>query len=450
MPIPRWSGPWVLRQEVHDASPGSPRRRVTLFLNRRLPPLALGGLVLLMGLLPSRVWLVVLVTLALLLLLAYRWSLALSRGLWMERHLRSTWVQVGDALEERLALVNTTSFPALWVEVRDFSTLPGYTISSARAADAGVVTRWRSEGVCRRRGEFTLGPWELWTGDPFGLFTVRQVYDQALTLLVYPPITSLPPVVLPRGGTVGQAHTSRRAWEPTVNARSVRPYTPGDPMRHIHWPQTAHRGDLLVREFDQETTGDVWLLLDLHRAVQAGHDEEATAEYAIILVASLAAHLLDQGRAVGLWTYGPHRRVVRPARGRGHLWAILAALAPLDLSPVPLAALLDEVGRGRPSGMTALIVTPDVGGDWLLPLARLRRRGMGAAAWLLDPASFGGDGEAEPLRGLLADQGIVSQVIRRGDLAEPRPVLGPRRRWAFKVLGTGRVITLRRPAMVGE
>ncbi|RMF38183.1 MAG: hypothetical protein D6759_01330, partial [Chloroflexi bacterium] len=114
MPVLRWSGPWVLRQEAHGASLGSPRRRVTLFLNRRLPPLALGGLVLLMVLLPSRVWLVVLVTLALLLSLAYCWSLALGRGLWLERRLHSTWVQVGDTLEERLALVNTTSFPALW------------------------------------------------------------------------------------------------------------------------------------------------------------------------------------------------------------------------------------------------------------------------------------------------------------------------------------------------
>ena len=34
--------------------------------------------------------------------------------------------------------------------------------------------------------------------------------------------------------------------------RSVRPYTPGDSARRVHWPATAHHGELMVRETEAQ------------------------------------------------------------------------------------------------------------------------------------------------------------------------------------------------------
>ncbi|MEZ4611518.1 MAG: DUF58 domain-containing protein [Caldilineaceae bacterium] len=44
----------------------------------------------------------------------------------------------------------------------------------------------------------------------------------------------------------------------------------GDSLRHIHWPSSAHRGELIVKELELEPSGDVWIVLDLDAAVHTG------------------------------------------------------------------------------------------------------------------------------------------------------------------------------------
>ena len=92
----------------------------------------------------------------------------------------------------------------------------------------------------------------------------------------------------------------QRTWQATTNAASVRPYQPQDPHKWIHWPISAHRGELFVRQFDQDASGDVWLLLDLQTAVQLGSGADNTEEQAVLLAASLSARALRHNRAVGL------------------------------------------------------------------------------------------------------------------------------------------------------
>ncbi len=44
----------------------------------------------------------------------------------------------------------------------------------------------------------------------------------------------------------------------------------------------------MSKEFDLGLSSDVWLLVDLHRDVQAGELEDSTDEYAVSIAASLA------------------------------------------------------------------------------------------------------------------------------------------------------------------
>ncbi len=50
------------------------------------------------------------------------------------------------------------------------------------------------------------------------------------------------------GGALERPHPrDGRFGEP----RGVRPYEPGDPRRSVHWPASAHRGELMVREAER-------------------------------------------------------------------------------------------------------------------------------------------------------------------------------------------------------
>src|SRR5690606_24180820 len=120
---------------------------------------------------------------------------------------------------------------------------------------------------------------------------------------------------------------------------------PGDSMRLVHWPTSAHRGRLTVKELELEPSGDVWIVLDLNAAVQRGEGSTGTLEYAIMLAASLAAEMVsgNERRAVGLLTVaGDAVTTLAPQPGQAQLWAIMRALAPALASSTPLDALLQR------------------------------------------------------------------------------------------------------------
>jgi len=416
-------------------------------------PLALIALLLFMQLVnPSQVWSWLLSGLTTILAIAYVWARQMRDGVIASRELRGTWVVVGDVLQEHFRLQNDSFLPVLWAEVVDASNVPGYSANRVETDPARGTRRWQMRGVCQRRGLFTLGPWELHTGDPFGLFRVVHRYPDTRALLVYPRVMRLPPLNLPRGRAEGTSRITQRAVEPTITASSVRDYEPGDALRRVHWRITAHRDSLMVREFDLEPSGNLWIVLDLDRRVQAGTGRESTEEYGVILAASLAAEMLRQNRAVGLVAFGQEPTFALPQRGRAQLWRLLHLLAEASTGPDwPLARVLEEINPTLGRGLTLVVITPSLNSDWIAPLLSLMRRGISPAAILLDRASFNGRatddesrqaGSVAALRSLLADQGIPSHVIRKGFPFHPL-VRYKRRRTVYRVLrGTGRVIKM--------
>ncbi len=397
---------------------------------------------------PARVWLGVITGWGLLLGAAYLWARSLAHHVQWRRELRHSVLVVGDTLGEHFEVENGAPVPLLWAEVRDHSDVPGYTASRVEAVDAHSHKYWDTEGTCRQRGIFHLGPWEVITGDPLGLFRVRWHFPEERTVLIYPRVVHLPQITLPRGQASGRAHEWRPTYTEDITVASIRPYQPGDPMRRIHWPTTAHRGTLISRTFDVEPSGDVWIILDMDAEVQAGEGPTSTEEYAVILGASLAARMLAQGRSVGLAFAGAHPVVAAPRAGTGYLWELLGHLARARSDArTPLAHLLGHLtpvlGRGR----TLVVITPSRGREWVARLVDLRRRGLAAALIWLDASTFDGQDPtaargAPPFQDILAREGVPMHVITR-DFPFHIALKIRRKRTEYRILpGTGRVIAV--------
>jgi uncharacterized protein (DUF58 family) len=374
------------------------------------------------------------------------WAHSLAGNLGLRREMRFGWAQVGDRLEERLTLTNRSSLPAIWVQIRDHSDLPGYSIDQVRAADGSSTTTWRSAGQCSRRGLFTLGPTSLLTSDPLGLYTIELFDPRSVQLMVTPPVVPLPRIQVAPGGMTGEGLPRPNAPERTVSASGVREFYPGDAWRLIHWRTTARRQQLHVRTFDNTPLGDWWLVLDTFRDVQAGEGTRSTAEHGVILAASLADRGLRLGRAVGL-TAGTEPFVWLPPRqGDGQRWAILRALAVLEPGQRSLADLLAGLIPSLGRAASLVLITPDAGGEWLEALLPLIWRGLAPTVLLLDPASFATPatdvqaGAARRLASELARQGISHQVITPDLLDRPEARPGKEGVWRWRVTPSGRAI----------
>lgn len=432
-----------------DTAVNSPLRTLTL-RNRLLP--AVWIVLLLVELVnPARIWIGLLLGIGVLLGMNYAWARALRDGLHGYRRRRGAWVLAGDDMNETFVVENHSRATALWVEVLDQSQLAGYHPDWVAYVEPRGEQSYPRTAHCPRRGVFSLGPWRLRSSDPLGLFRVEVIYPAVESVVVYPRAMRLPDLRLPAGSSAGTARSQRRALQRTDTVAGVRPYQPGDAQHLVHWRQSARQQQLMVRQFDLEPVGDVWLALDLEAAAQAGEGASGTLEYAITLAASLAAEMLAGNRRVGLAAAGIH---LPPHGGNGQLWRIFEALARAEAVPgYDLSRVLQTLrhagqsGRGR----TLLALTPACDVTWVAELADLAAHGNAGVAVLLDAAGFlprhaparvERQAAFTGLCGLLAAQSIPYQVF--GSDFAFQPLAGiTRTRTEWRTLSaTGRVMAV--------
>ena len=421
--------------------------RIKVKLNTRLLPV-LTGIVLIMQLtFPFKGWTILLVGLGGLWLISFSWAQTMAQSLGLTREVRFGWAHVGDRLEERFTLTNRGPLPAIWAEVVDHSTMPGYSASRVTGVDRNSRNQWQTQGICHRRGIFTLGPTSLRSGDPFGIYTVSFHYDESAPLTITPPIVPLPTIEVAAGGRAGEGRSRPDMLERTVSTTGVRGYVPGDGLNRVHWPTSARQGSLYVRLFDSTPSGDWWIFLDLDEQIQVGQADASTLEHAIILAASLADRGLQLGRAVGLVTYGREPTWLPPQGDDFQRKKILEELALANPGPYSFTQLLNQV-RPALGHFSSLIIITVASADhsWIEALLPLLQRGAIATVLLLDPVSFGGTGKADGVMALLTKLGIAAYVITRDVLDQPAARPGQSGQWHWRVSPMGRAVAVDRPA----
>lgn len=348
-------------------------------------------------------------------ILCFAWTRLTLTRVRLERDTRTNRTQVGEAAEERFVLINEAPLPRLWIEVHDLSDLPGYKASHLVNFRGQKQYHWRVRVTCSQRGQYTLGPVDLETTDPFGLFRVKRRIPLTRRIVVYPETVNIPGFGLLAGALPGGAATRDRTHYVTPNVAGVREYAPGDSFNRIHWRSSARTGTLMVKQFEPDPTSDVWILLDMHGRSQAGSGLASTEEYSVTVAASLARHFINRGRAVGLLAYGEKHEVIPSDRGGRQMLKILDELAVVRANGrAPLAEVIAaEAPRfGRHS--TIVIVTPSTDHGWIAALAHMRERGISSAVCLLETSTFGPAESSIYAVAALAGADIPTYIVKNG------------------------------------
>lgn len=351
-----------------------------------------------------------------LVLLSYVWTRNAARSLALRRRLRGHQITVGDEVQEDFELVNTSRLPILLVEVDDHSELPGYQASVAESLGPRQRKRWISRGLAERRGLYGLGPTDLRVGDPFGIFSSERRIDVRTTIVVYPPISIMADVAIPAGSMVGTSRSSIRTHQVTSDAGGIREFQPGDPLKRIHWLSSARRSQLLVKEFDLEPTANLWIALDLHRDVQAGHGDESTEEYGVKIVSSLAHQFVRDNKAVGFVALSRQgRHLIEPQKGLKQLWRILETLAVIQATgTAPFHEFLSASSAGLGRGTSLVAITPSADARWLTSLTQLGHRAIYPLAVAIDAATFGSSESNAGLRPAAGAAGVGFVGVEQG------------------------------------
>ena len=138
--------------------------------------------------------------------------------------------------------------------------------------------------------------------DPFGLARAETQLGGESTLLVYPRLVDLVRFFSEGSGAMlagGRVLLRRTAG---FDLHSVREYEQGESLRKVHWPTTARRGTLMVKELEDTPHDEIGVLLDADARAVVGESFDVQVRAAGSL---LRAQTLRSRRAVLTVTSSP-------------------------------------------------------------------------------------------------------------------------------------------------
>ncbi|MCI0437616.1 MAG: DUF58 domain-containing protein [Chloroflexi bacterium] len=348
--------------------------------------------------------------------LSFVWNWISLERLEVQVERRSRRVRVGDTVEERITVRNLGILPKPTLEVEDLTDLPGYSSGMATSLAGKSFRSWRTQVPARKRGVYSLGPVRVANTDAFGLFRREKLFCGIDSLIVYPRAYPVPGFTIPAANLSGDSTARKRTHDLTPHASSVREYAFGDSLSRVHWNSTARLGKLMSKQFDLGISSDLWLVVDLHRDVQAGQLDESTDEYAVSIAASVARKYLEAQTPVGLIAYGDKRYFLPADTGAGQFDRIMESLAMSKADgQTPLDALLAREEGLWGFNTSLVVITPSHHPEWVTALGALNKRRVRIATIVLENASFGGLFNTLEVVPALYDAGLAPYVIRQSD-----------------------------------
>jgi uncharacterized protein (DUF58 family) len=265
------------------------------------------------------------------------------------------------------------------------------------------------------RGRYRLGPGRLRATDPLGLTRVEVSVEHESTVTVRPRVPELD-TLFTETGAWGEGGRRALARRPSgLEPHGVRQYQEGEPLRAVHWPTSARRGELMVRELEDAPRDSIAVVLDVEASSVAGPPGDSSLDDAVRAAAGVVrAHALRSRRA--LLVIGAPQPGVHSVRSGGRDWDVaLDALAAVE--PAVATPLRDLVAaRGPLASVPELVVVtarPDVVADALVARTAV---GRSSAVVAVDAPTYAGRPPAgsSPVMLRLAAAGIALAVLRHG------------------------------------
>ncbi|MGW0938200.1 DUF58 domain-containing protein [Streptomyces sp. NPDC002666] len=311
------------------------------------------------------------------------------------RRLSPSRVPAGSEARVHLRMDNVSRLPTGLLMLQDrvpyvLGPRPRFVLDRVEAGGRREVSyRVRSD----LRGRYPLGPLQLRLSDPFGMCELTRSFSAYDTLVVIPRTEPLPPVRLAgeaSGYGEGRQRSLALAGEDDVIPRG---YRHGDDLRRVHWRSTARYGELMVRREEQPQRARCTVLLDTRRIAFQGTGPDSAFEWAVSGAASALVHMLERGFAVRLVTddgtevpgaSGFSGSTQDSADSAG---LMMDTLAVVDHSDGDGLARAYDLLRGGDEGLLIAFLG-DLDDEQTAVAARMRQRGGGAVAFVLDSAAW--------------------------------------------------------------
>ncbi|MEO9005167.1 MAG: DUF58 domain-containing protein, partial [Ginsengibacter sp.] len=155
------------------------------------------------------------------------------------------------------------------------------------------------------RGEYLFGNIHLFVSSPLQFFSRRFTTEASKIIPVYPAFLQLRNYDLFLGTTLTSKSGNKRMRKMghSMEFERIKEYVSGDDIRTLNWKASARKGGLMVNNFMEERSQQVYCIIDKGRLMKMPFDGMTLLDYAINTCLVLSNVCLRKQDRVGLITF---------------------------------------------------------------------------------------------------------------------------------------------------
>src|ERR687887_2202571 len=360
--------------------------------------------------------------------LAWSWVRGADRPMRVDRRMPRRDHVEGDDVKQRVIVRPTGWLPPPTAALAETVGRLGEQRHVLRRQGRRLFVDYRLPGL--PRGRYAFADSRIEVADPFGLQQRIVLLPPPGALLVYPRIVRLDRLFSESGAHALEGRRLLLRRPTGFDLHSVRDYQQGESLRRVHWPSTAKRGHLMVKELEDAPRDETAVLLDAEAGAVFGTAPDSTFELQVRAAGSILKAHAAKGRRAALLINSASRPYQRVHSFDGDWLRALELLAAVEPDgPTPVVGMLtDESGpAGRALELT--VVTANLTRGLAERLLHRMRNRHAATLVYVEPTSFAADPltQLDPAVGAqilrLERGGVPVAILRRGDDLQSR--LGP-------------------------
>jgi uncharacterized protein (DUF58 family) len=179
------------------------------------------------------------------------------------------------------------------------------------------------------RGGYSFGRLHLFLNTFLGLVERRYSFDLDGEIPVYPSVIQMKQFELKTLPKISRYHGIKklRRLGHSYEFEQIKNYVQGDDIRSINWKATGRKAELMVNQYEDEKSQQVYNLIDNSRNMRMPFNGLSLLDYAINTSLVIANTSLQKQDRAGLLTFSDKiGTFIRAERGSGQLQRILDGL----------------------------------------------------------------------------------------------------------------------------
>lgn len=155
------------------------------------------------------------------------------------------------------------------------------------------------------RGVYTFGALNIYASSPIGLVAKRYRFSVANSLPNYPSYLQLKKYELMAfsNNLVQYGMKKVRRIGQTMEFEQIKEYVQGDNIKNINWKATAKKNALMINQYQDEKSQNVYIIIDKGRVMQMPFNGLSLLDYSINSALALANIIIKKQDKAGLLTF---------------------------------------------------------------------------------------------------------------------------------------------------